>query len=116
MPKKPPRLVKERERRKKIKSGKSTTPKPRGRPQKVINISDEVVVYSISPEKKVGVVPDEEGWYYIEDLAGSDEEFIPLPWRRGVNKTWERDQIEDQLGENVDSKPQDHGRVLKVQK
>jgi hypothetical protein len=101
---------------KKIKSGESTTPKPRGRPKKVVNISDEVVVHSISPEKEVGVVPDEEGWYYIEDLSGSDDEFITPPRRRGVNKAWERDQIEDQLGENVDSEPRDHGRVLRVRK
>jgi hypothetical protein len=61
-------------------------------------------------------VPDKEGWYYIEDLSGSDDEFITPPRRRGVNKAWERDQIEDQLGENVDSEPRDHGRVLRVRK
>jgi hypothetical protein len=61
-------------------------------------------------------VPDEEGWYYIGDLSGSDDEFIIPPRRRGVHKAWERDQIEDQLGETVDSEPRDHGRVLRVRK
>jgi hypothetical protein len=62
------------------------------------------------------VVLDEEGWYYIEDFSDLDDEFIPQPRRRGVNKAWERDQIEDQLGENVDSEPRDHGWVLRVRK
>jgi hypothetical protein len=100
---------------KKIKSGKFTTPKPRGRPKKVVSISDEVIVHSISSEKEVGVVLDEEGWYNIEDFSSLGDEFIP-PRRRGVKKAWERDQIEDQLGENVDSEPRDHGRVLRVRK
>jgi hypothetical protein len=61
-------------------------------------------------------VPDEEGWYKIEDFSSLGDEFIPPPWGRGVKKAWERDQIEDQLGENVDSEPRDHGRVLRVRK
>jgi hypothetical protein len=79
MPKKPLRLVKEKEMRKKIKSAEFTTPKPRGRPKKVVSISDEVIVHSISSEKEVGVVRDEEGWYNIKDFSGLSDEFIPPP-------------------------------------
>jgi hypothetical protein len=61
-------------------------------------------------------VPDKEGWYYIEDLSSSDDEFITPLQRRGVNKALERDQIKVQLGENVDNEPWDHGRVLRVRK
>lgn len=59
---------------------------------------------------------DEEEWYHIDDFASEDGDFVPPPRQGDGARAWEKDQIKEQMVENVHSESQGHGRNLRARK